>query len=278
MSDEQPRFHYHAHALALQGEFTHPFKEKIEPQASSFVAPFGGFAKGFANPFSLHDVISHKGARSRAEAGYNPNTNKHYAVAGTTLEGLNIDDMVTVDKIVARLTAVHSTKQEEPFISPHGSAISGLRVAGHEIKLVPLIDTYHTLDTMKKVRDHYENDANFRAEFHADACVGEHDRLLDKVRKFFPWRRHQITDKLPEFHGHTIVPLFRIENPKVAGLEVHGANVLYIHNFGRLHIGELFISSDDRRMTMLHVDLGSPQEGNLQCGFVCGGPPPADPP
>jgi hypothetical protein len=277
MSNEKRRFHYHAHALALQGEVTHPFQEKIEPQAPSAVAPFGGFGLAQADPFSLRDVISHRGARSRAEAGHNPKTDEHYAVANVVLEGLNLSDLVTVDRIVARLTAVHSEKQEEPCISPHGSFIGNLRIAGHPIELIPLVGIYHTLDTMQKVREHYVSNPDFRDTLHQDAFIGKEATLPEKVRKFFPWRRHGSNGELPEFRGHTIVPLFRIVDPKVPGIEVHGS-VIHIHHFGRLHIGELFISCDDRRVTMVHADLGSPQHADIMAASACGGTSPSDPP
>src|SRR6516162_6708279 len=143
-----PRFNYHAHAFALQGEITHPFQEKLEPQAPSAVSPFGGFGTARADPFNLKEVISHRGARSRTEAGYNPNTDEHYALANVVLDGLNLSDVVTADSIVARVAAVHSTRQPEPAISPAGSMIQGLRIFGHLVELIPLVSTYHTHSTM----------------------------------------------------------------------------------------------------------------------------------
>ena len=257
------RFAYHAHALALQGEITHPFREKIEPQAPSGVSPFGGFGVARADAFNLRDVVSHRGARSRA-------------VAHVALEGFNLSDVVTADRIVARLTAIHPERQNEPCISPHGSFIQNLRVAGTPIELKPYVGTYHELDTLQKVREHYKSNADFRSALHLDACVGKEASLPVKLRKFFPWRRHQTNGELPEFHGHTIVPLFRIVDPKVPGIDVHGS-VIHIHHFGRLHIGELLIRSEDRRITMIHADLGSPHEASLDVAAVCGGAGPTDP-
>jgi hypothetical protein len=276
MADDKPRFQYHAHAFVLQGEITHPFEEKLEAQAPSAVSPFGGFGFARADPFNLREVVSHRGGRSRTEGGYNPKTDEHYAVAAATLEGFNISDVVTADSVLARLTAVHSTSQEEPAISPHGSAIHNLRIAGHAIELIPLVGTYHTLDTLGKVREHYKANAEFRESFHRDTYVGKEAELPEKKRKFFPWRRHQTTGQLPEFRGHTIVPLFRIVDPNVPGIEVHGS-VIEIDHFGRLHIGELLISRDERRVTMIHADLGSPQSADLVASSVCSGTGQTDP-
>lgn len=276
MADDKPRFNYHAHAFALQGEITHPIQAKLEPQAPSAVSPFGGFGYARADPFNLHEIFAHRGARSRAEGGYNAKTDEHFAVAHAMMEGFNISDVVTVDAISARLVTMHSTRQEEPCISPHGSTIENLRIAGHPIELIPLIGVYHDLDTMSKLRDHYKANAQFQNSFHQDACVGKEADLPPKKRKFFPWRRHKTNGELPEFRGHTIVPLFRIVDPKVPGIEVHG-NVISIHQFGRLHIGEMVVSRDERRVTMIHADLGSPQSGDGTACFSCSGSGQTDP-
>jgi hypothetical protein len=271
-----PRFHYHAHALALQGEITHPFQEKLEPQAPSAVSPFGGFGTARADPFNLKEVISHRGARSRTEAGYNPNTDEHYALANVVLDGLNLSDVVTADSIVARVAAVHSTRQPEPAISPAGSMIQGLRIFGHLVELIPLVSTYHTHSTMQGLRDHYKNDPQYQSDFHTDAYIGKQSDVPPKKQKFFPWLNHKPDGALPEFRGHTIVPLFRIKDPQIPGVEVHG-NVIHIDNFGRIRLGELVISCEERRVTMLHADLGSPQDANLSAAVSCTGNGQTDP-
>ena len=271
-----PRFHYHAHALALQGEITHPFQEKLEPQAPSAVSPFGGFGTARADPFNLKEVIAHRGARSRTEAGYNPNTDEHYALANVVLEGLNLSDVVTVESLVACVTAVHSTRQEEPAISPAGSMIQNLRIYGHPVELISLVGTYHTNGTMSGLRQHYKDNEQYRNDFHTDAYIGKQSDVPSKKQKFFPWLNHKPNGVLPEFRGHTIVPLFRIEDPGIPGVDVHG-NVIHIQNFGRIRLGELFISCEERRVTMLHADLGSPQEAQYMAAVACGGPGQTDP-
>jgi hypothetical protein len=275
--NDQPRFNYHAHAVALEGEITHPFTEKIDVQAPSSVSPNGGFGTAQADPYNLRDIVSHSGARSHTEGSYHPDTNQHYAVAHVKLEGLNISDMVTVDAIIGRLTAVHSTKQEEPCISPHGSRIQGLKVAGHPIELIPLIGHYHKCDTWADLCKYYETDKGYREELHEDTRVGVGDKLPEKVRKFFPWRKQKPNGKLPQFRGHTIVPLFRVVNPNVPGIEVYG-NLIVVQNFGRILVGELVISSDERRVTMLRAELGSPIQASMLASTVCGGGGQNDPP
>jgi hypothetical protein len=73
--------------------------------------------------------------------------------------------------------------------------------------------------------------------------------------------------------GTTIVPLFIVLNPSAAGFQVSG-NTITVENFGTIVLGELVISDYERRLTMLHADLGS---GASAC-IVGGNGGPTDPP
>jgi hypothetical protein len=129
---------------------------------------------------------------------------------------------------------------------------------------------------MSELRKEYESDPEFQKSFHEDAFIGKADKLPPEKHKFFPWLRHKIDGKLPEFRGHTIVPLYRIEDPHVPGLEVHGS-VISVRNFGRIHVGEMYVSPEERRVTMLRADLGSPMHANIVAGGACGGGGRTDP-
>jgi hypothetical protein len=129
---------------------------------------------------------------------------------------------------------------------------------------------------MSGLRQHYKDNEQYRNDFHTDAYIGKQSDVPSKKQKFFPWLNHKPNGVLPEFRGHTIVPLFRIEDPGIPGVDVHG-NVIHIHNFGRIRLGELVISCDERRVTMFHADLGSPQEANFTASSVCSGNGQTDP-
>ncbi|MBV9508480.1 MAG: hypothetical protein JO323_26120 [Acidobacteriia bacterium] len=274
--NNDPRFHYNAHAVALEGKVNHPFQQDIDVQAPTFVSPNGGYGTAKADPYNLRDIVSHNGARSRAEAGQKPNTTNHYAIVHAELQGFNISDVLTADSVVARLSVTHSPDQEEPFISPKGSRIENLRILGHEITLIPLADTYHSNGTMSDLRKHFADNKDYRQTFYAHGFIGSANDVPDDKHKFFRWLLHKKKDELPEFRGHTIVPLFKIVDPNVAGIQVHGS-VISVHNFGRIHVGELYVSPEERRVTMLRAKLGSPQDASIVAGGGGGGMGQTDP-
>jgi hypothetical protein len=280
MKTQKPRFHYHAHAIALAGEVTSPFHEIIDVQAPATIPSMGGFSSSHAERYRLPSVLMHHGARSKASGKHNPDGKTHEAMAYAAVEGLNIEDVLTVDFVTAHVTATYFTDlgdDQELQISPRGSMFHKLRIAGRDIILEPNVDLYHELDTLAKVKKAYSDNANgFKDRLDRDAFIGQGNVLPESHHRFFPWRKQKPTGDLPEYHGHTIVPLFFVKNPTEPGkFEVRG-NVIYVPNFGRIHLGELVITPHERRVTMIHADLGSPADADASVDCVCGGGGPID--
>ena len=278
MKIQKPRFHYHAHAIALSGEVTHPFHEVIDVQAPATIPPTGGFSSSHTERYRLPGILMHHGARSKATGKHSPEAKTHEAMAHVGIEGLNIEDVLTVDFVTAHLSATYYTElgdDQEPQITPRGSMFHKLRIAGRDIILEPNVDLYHELDTMAKVKKAYSNNTNgFKDTLDRDAFIGQESVLPESHFRFFPWRKHEPSGDLPEKLGHTVVPLFIVKNENDPGVfEVRG-NVVYVRNFGRIHLGEMVITPCERRVTMIYADLGSPADADLavNSGCVGGGP------
>ena len=65
----------------------------------------------------------------------NPKDDTYNSSVTATIEGLNILDMVTADRIVARVTSKQRLDEEEPTILSIGSRIENLRIAGCPIQV-----------------------------------------------------------------------------------------------------------------------------------------------
>jgi len=255
------RFHYHAHAVGVSGRITDPFDEEIEVQAASALPTSGGRSSARHPAYQWRDVLSHKGVSTETTGKHHPETDHHETIASATVEDIDICGVVQADAITLQVRCLHAGgSSDEPRISPHGSEFHNLRIHGKKVELVSYVNHYHDLDTMTKVRDHYRDNARFRDGFHRDACVGRGTAVPERRRKYFPWLRHQANGEMPVHRGQTIVPLFVVKS--APGCEVDG-NVIYIPDFGHLHLGELVIAPEQRRLTMLHADLGSPRKGQI---------------
>jgi len=261
-----PRFLYHASAVGLAGEVRRPFQQPIHAQATTALPRYGGHAASRVDNFQLADIVTHSTASSDATGVYNQLSNSFETTVKATVTGLDIRGVVTVESLTSMVHSTHpATKGAEPHISVSGSEINGLRVAGRDIVLESRLEIYSKLATMTALRDYYKETADFREDFERAAFVGRESALPEDVWHFFPWRRSKSSATLHEDQGLTIVPLYTIKNPSEPGFEVY-ENVIKVADFGRVHIGELIIQGDRRRLLMVHADLGSPCEGCVSAG------------
>jgi hypothetical protein len=273
-----PRFLYHAQASGLSGRITRPFEEVIEVKAPSALPAMGGYSTARHQDFRMRNVLSYAEVRTEAAGSYNEKTDAHETAVMATIDGFNLNDVVTAAAITARLSSVHSaTLPDEPSISPRGSFFTGLRIAGRDIELESNVEQYDRLDTLKSLREHYRDSEQFRQKLNWEVHRGRHSDLPERKKKLFPWSRNTDYESFPEYRGVTVVPLFVIKNPSEPGFEVHG-NTVHVKNFGVVHLAELVISAYERRLTMLHVDLGSPLEGSVSGGSIGANGGHTDPP
>ena len=272
------RFLYHAYAVGVAGQITRPINHLIPSQAVSALPAAGGYSSSRQDAHHILELFSHAGASSEATGSQNPSTSNYETSVTATIQGLNIENVLLLDSCTAYLTSVHPAAGGQPPITAQGSFFQNLRIAGRTIELESRIDLYDSLNTLDKLRDRYRSDGGFRDRFLKEAFSGNAKALDVKQQKYFPWRDIKNTADLPvsKATGATVVPLFIVLNPSEPGFQVNG-NVITVENFGTITLGELVIGGYERRLTMVHADLGSPIEGSISAADVGGNGSDTDP-
>ena len=99
----QPRFLYRAHGLAAAGHLTSPHNEPIEIQAANALPSDGGHGVVGVENFRHRDVVSFASAHTQVTGVENTKDGKtfHHTLVSTTIEKLNILNIVTADTVVA---------------------------------------------------------------------------------------------------------------------------------------------------------------------------------
>jgi hypothetical protein len=194
--------------------------------------------------------------------------------AGETLvtvaiDGLNILDVITADRVVARMTSRDAKDERDrlpnPEILPFGSHFENLRIGGIPVELTPYLDL---------VREgHHE--ALIRPQV---GDTGESER--------FPWvDSNGVPDRednaVPERPGTPrarpvadrarLAPLFNVGRSRaaaLAGSAMHGAHGIRIPGFGVVFFGEYLVTRASRRLTMMRIELGCPITGSIVCANV----------
>jgi hypothetical protein len=262
------RFLFHASAIGITGQITRPVTHPI-PSVASALPPGGGYTTAKQDPAELLEIYSHGGTTTVATGNDNASNGDHETTASATVQALNIGNTVLLDSCTAYLSSVHPADGSQARFNTQGSFFKNLRIAGRVIELESRVDLHAMLATLGQLQKHYRENADFRKQFLTDAFAGNEGALHERQKKYFPWRKWTNPNDLPLSKGLQVcvVPLFVVKNPSEPGFHVSG-NVITVDNFGTVVLGELIISGYERRLTMLHADLGSPVEGMVSANIV----------
>jgi len=247
---------HNAHGHALSGQVTAPFSDTIEAQAATSLPHTGGHGSASANNFSYKNMISFKAARTHTVGGVDSNKN-YTSMISVCVEGFNILDVITADRIVARMATSHKPDEPEASITIAGTHFDNLRIAGSAVavsldnQILPRIDTFQAL------MNQLAKDPNFK------------NIALNPFG----------TTAMPEpgLHGAIVWSCIQRPLPTIAGATA--TNHWYdIPEFGRVYLCELTCEYRKRRLTMLRIEMGSPITRNAIALDLQGNGTPIPPP
>ncbi|MGA8085857.1 MAG: hypothetical protein WCA10_01035 [Terracidiphilus sp.] len=176
MPGEQKRYHiYDAEAEALSGSLRLPLIQEVKPPTFVKLNERGGYLSQHAENYRLGGAVSFRSAYTQV-AG-NPDTKADHGwntLCTSVIEGLNVLDIVTADRIVCQISTDHPLVGYVPTVTFLGTRFDNLRIAGHTVKLdldlnilgdKPKGDASYTSnrDFIKRVaaqRDHIQSQKN----------------------------------------------------------------------------------------------------------------------
>jgi hypothetical protein len=261
-------FLYHAHGSAIGGTITQPFKAEIESHAATSLPIVGGFASAKADSYRLRDLVSYRSAHTYV-SGIQTDDGTH-TVASCTIEGLNILDMITADAIVGRLSSKHG-ESGQPEIITLGSTFVNLKIAGHPVQVDLDNDLFTAHGTYEKLVGHFDPQGK-------QAKAAAKAKPAAKLRYAWGQSDEQPSQQLEkgmliptgaDSHlGNGVLHTSLVKQVRPLGSnnsaeELPYAYAIHIPHVGRVYLGELFVSADSKRLTMLRVELGSPVVAKL---------------
>jgi hypothetical protein len=225
-------FHYyHADASALGGFIQRPVQENIPVQSPVSLPPVGGFATTRSEDFRLHGIVSAKATHS--EVSGSPNPEGYPATRMTSIvEGLNVLNIVTADRVVAQISAEHPGKQGHPKVLFLGTQIENLRIANRPVEVILDDDIFGHGTATNFPKCAVVKDKQFLKQlgkkYDENQCT-VHCTLVKSIKGDFPGTLH--------------------------------ANVLEIPEFGRVHLAELIVHCNAYQLIMMRMELGCPTQG-----------------
>ncbi len=303
---------YHAEAFVLEGDLEHPIKQPIEKYGRAVLEHTRreSLITQSVGETNVEGLISFKRGYTRvAGAHVDKNTdvfgNDHagwVTLSSAVLEGYNVEDIVTADRVVAQLSTQHSiVNGHVPRVNFIGTRFENLRIGGYPVEVT--LDLAFCGAKPEGNRSYLKDDGFLdRVHRQLDKIVEASELPQDLTKKYAA--EIQYIDDLKrrvkdDANGdQTSYPKLRcsliekITLPvKIPGVQTFG-NAIFIRDFGTVYLAELEVGtrnshSDFRHrkgdgartqpsdshyftLNMLDIQLGCPATGAAKGPSVTG--------
>jgi hypothetical protein len=246
-------FAFRAAASAVGGFFTRPVHEPLKVQAASFLPRVGGYGSARVENFRFHEFVSFKAAYTQViGTEFGGKASGRTSLSAAVVEGLNILDMVTADRVVGRLaseSSLDAKPSDELSWLPLGCYFVNLRIAGIpvDVRTHPGLLHPESGSTLTAIR-------TWGLEKLFDPDDGDEGRTPALLQRERVLRCSMFEPLRQEIPGATVNRGCRIRIP----------------GFGDVYLGEYMVAPDHRQLTMLRVEMHSPTEGSLSIDYLEG--------
>lgn len=270
MASDVKRVHlYHADATAFGGHIKTPFEQLIPTVAPVSLSPVGGYVSARAERFRVEGIVSFESAHTQVAGSTNHPTGGWTTLATSVVEGLNILNVVTADRLVAQIATEHPAVGYNPKITLIGTQFENLRIGGRPIEVEVDLD----LCDQDAGKDGFPQEPLFEEDAFRSAAAEQYRGM----------------SSLPKWVKDTAVPAWVKERytwdngqlQKRAGVlcsvvtQVRGefpgrpfGNVLDIPEIGKIFLGEFLVDHNTYRLIAIRAELGCATKGALAAGVV----------
>lgn len=256
MAETNGRTHqYHAEAAVLEGHLHLPLEQQIKPQVYAKLSDHGGYIAQRAENYRLESVISFRSAYTHVAGNRDVKPGHGWATLTTTvIEGLNVLDVLTADRVVGQIMTEHPLAGYVPTISFLGTRFENLRIGGHPLDL--------DLD-LDMVGPKPENDAPYTTDA---GLVGRVSSQYSRIRG-----SQDLPADLGERYNRLSSTLGKAEEVECSLVNrVTGSypgltfgHVITVPNFGKIILGKLALRHDDFK-----ADTGVPKKTTVRLTMI----------
>ena len=100
------------------------------------LSPSGGYGSAHSENFRLEGVVSYKSASTQVSGRLSKKEGHGWVTLATaTVEGLNVLDVVTADRLIAQVSTEHPLEEDNPRVTFLGTSFENLKIAGCPIDI-----------------------------------------------------------------------------------------------------------------------------------------------
>jgi hypothetical protein len=287
MPKECPIYHsqyfYHASAYGLAGEIERPVRQSVPAQAACTLASGGGRGTQRTDRFCVSPFICFDSAYTEVGGSFDECHNKHTTYAYSVVEGLNIADVLTADRVVSRMVVYSPEVGDEDGEHSYditGSHFVNLRLAGHPIDVKLSTHTFHAHDTYSKFEKAYHGDqADDLLPWgsQSEKQLSELEKLEDQYhalsgvgKRAKAWKKQPQRPKGGLYWCSAAGHLDLRNTIDQSELQGFGG-LIVIPKFGVVRLAQVLVHRDYRRLTMFHVQMCSGSSGSSDGGGTSSG-------
>jgi len=270
MENSKDRYHlYHAEASTLEGELKLPFAQKTCSNTASKLNEHGGYVTQHADRFHLGGVVTFRS--SYTHVGGNRDIKEDHGwntIATAVIEGLNVMEVVTADRVVAQISTDHPLVGYVPRVTFLGTRFENLRIAGHPVK----IDFDPNI-----VGDKPANDAVYPSD---SAFIQRVSRQYERIRsqQNVPKEIADVYNELPSASAkRESIECSLVNQVEGSSPGRSYGHIIYVPDFGKIHLATVCIRHSDPNkdgiltkttisLVMLKLEMGCIGGGYLQLG------------
>jgi hypothetical protein len=282
--------YYHADACGFGGFLERPFEQNIVPQASLSLSPSGGYGSSRSEKFRLEGLFSYESAFTQVSGRLSQKENGGWLTLSTaTVEGLNILDVITADRVSAQVSTEHPLEGNYPKVSFLGTTFENLKIGGYHVDVELGLDICDQGNGRGYPEQPCVNNKLFLTKVVGQYCRMREGKSVNSLPKWiaerYPLQDVENCEDVDNAEGEKRLRYEKnVENMvnadsdyvlasvvKQAGGEFPGqqfGNVFEVPDIGQVFLGELLVDDHTFRLTMLRVELGCRAEGSLS-GPIC---------
>jgi hypothetical protein len=255
-------FYYHADAAPIGGHFTKPKESILHSHGSTSLAQAGGHISASHEKYVHADkLVSFDKAYSEIE-GKVSKTGSWTTLVTSVIEGLNVQDIVKADRIIATLAVEHPSHGGHPRASVVGSKFENLIIDDVEINAVL---GKNVIPTQKKGkfpdRALMEDDAFLGRALRQGKRVTDAKGAADWMIPRYGWVQSKTARKRKGYVQCSLVD--KLQGAKPGSSFGH---IVHVPDFGNIFLGEFMTSHHAFRLTMIRLEMGCGIHGTVSGG------------
>lgn len=265
-SDAKKTYYFHGDASSLGGFIEKPFQKHIPAQASATLPSVGGHVASRTEAFNFEGILTCRAAYTRVSGRHVEENGSATVSVTSVLEGLNILEIVKAERIVAQVTAEYPAAGGFPRVSFAGSHFDRLTI-GHADASLTLNSGLLGFAGGPKGRRPitpalFQETGRQQAAKLIKSVKAEPDQ--DALRWLTDRYGWMDSDRKLGKDGFLLCSLVDGVGGAIPGRSF--GHVLDIPDFGRIFLGELFVSHALFRISMIRAELGCTVKGGGSAG------------